>query len=499
MATFWIDYEERFEQFGKQVLHCIICGSISNDPVMCHNEHLFCRACITIHLKYFSQCPTCMEPLTVETLRQAFRFIVTFLSEIVYEDERFKLIVSETLHCVICFNVMRDPVMCQRNEHLFCRACITRHLTYFARCPSCYEPLTVETLSPPPRSIKKFLFDLDKEISLVEQTTRERERETSLKSAAHEEQKREISDVDEMDREPKVVIAGGVSDEDRILSSVKMFNPLHGIWAPLHPMNECRCDSSSIAYQNHFIVMGGITINGATASAEKLSLDAVESDQSITWENVDSELPGKLVGHCSVICHGRLIVVGGFDGEQRAYSDSITEITLVPPYTSELLATMPQKRSYHGVAIFDDKILIVGGRAGIRSNSILRSVVMYDITKNEFQELSPLPYPVCEMATVKWGNENVMIMGGVDRNTTPLNKVLMYNITTQESHELPNMKYKRKGCVAAVVRGTVIVMGGHDGRGSYLKSVEKFIFRTNSWEELPEMPEKRNFATAVVY
>ncbi len=95
-------------------------------------------------------------------------------------------------------------------------------------------------------------------------------------------------------------------------------------------------------------------------------------------------------------------------------------------------------------------------------DSALRSVVMYDITKNECQELAPLPYSVFEMATVKWGDDNVMIMGGADSKGEPLNKVLMYNIKTQKSHMLPDMKYKRRGCVAVVVRDTVIVMGGKD-------------------------------------
>ena len=63
-----------------------------------------------------------------------------------YDDERFEQIVSETLHCIICTNVIKDPVMCQRNEHLFCRACITIHLMYSSTCPTCMEPLTVETL-----------------------------------------------------------------------------------------------------------------------------------------------------------------------------------------------------------------------------------------------------------------------------------------------------------------------------------------------------------------
>ena len=109
---------------------------------------------------------------------------------------------------------------------------------------------------------------------------------------------------------------------------------------------------------------------------------------------------------------------------------------------------------------------------------------MYDITKNEFQELTPLPYPVFEMATVKWGDDSVMIMGGADRDCQPLNKVLMYNIKTQKIQMLPDMKYKRTGCVAAVVKDTVIVMGGKNEKRNFLKSVESFRFDRYSWEEL---------------
>ena len=231
---------------------------------------------------------------------------------------------------------------------------------------------------------------------------------------------------------------------------------------------------------------------------EKLSLNAVQVDLPTAWENVAVQLPNELLGHCSVVYNGRLINIGGFDVNKCNYSDSITEVSLVPPYTKKLLATMPQRRGYHGIAIFGDKILIVGGTVTGASKSALRCVVMYDITKKECQELAPLPYPVHDMATVKWDDDNVMIMGGADNNDQPLNKVLMYNIKTQKSHELPDMKYKRRGCVAVVVRDTVIVMGGGVERRNILKSVEDFRFDRNSWEELPLMHEARCWATAVV-
>ena len=77
-----------------------------------------------------------------------------------YEDERFEQIISQTLHSIICTNVIKDPVMCQRNEHLFCRACITIHLTNSSTCPTCMEPLTVETLRQASRTVMNLLSEL---------------------------------------------------------------------------------------------------------------------------------------------------------------------------------------------------------------------------------------------------------------------------------------------------------------------------------------------------
>ena len=76
-----------------------------------------------------------------------------------YEDELFQYPVGPSLHCCICTNVIKDPVMCH-NEHIFCRACITRHLMNYHTCPTCMQPLTVETLRQAPRGIRNLLSEL---------------------------------------------------------------------------------------------------------------------------------------------------------------------------------------------------------------------------------------------------------------------------------------------------------------------------------------------------
>ena len=327
--------------------------------------------------------------------------------------------------------------------------------------------------------MKKSLNEIMKQLDKMTQ-------QTSDKVQA-EEMKKGIAEGGGKDREPMVIVAGGSG-----LNSVEMFNLATGTWKLLQPMKAHREAPSSAVYKNHIFVSGGFS-GEWLKSVEKLSLNAAQDDHSTPWENVPVEIIGGLADHCSVFYNGQLIVIGGYSGIHQD-SDSITEISLVPPYTSKLLATMPQPRCYHGVALFGDKILIVGGSINFNSRSALSNVIMFDITKNACQTLAPLPYPLYQMAVVKWGDDNVIIMGGIDSNYQPSNKVLMYNIKTQKSHYLPNMKYKRKGCVAAVVRDTVIVMGGQGKTGN---TVEGFRFDRNSWEELSPMHHKRCLATAV--
>ncbi len=78
-----------------------------------------------------------------------------------YDDERFETIVNQNFHCLICYNVLKDPVMCRRNEHFFCRGCITEHLRRNSHtCPTCADELTVETLQDVPRVVKNYLKEL---------------------------------------------------------------------------------------------------------------------------------------------------------------------------------------------------------------------------------------------------------------------------------------------------------------------------------------------------
>ena len=286
------------------------------------------------------------------------------------------------------------------------------------------------------------------------------------------------------DRE-NIIVAGGVGND-----SVEMFNWRQRTWSPLQSMPQQRWGATSFVYNNQVVIAGGWNVDDI-----RMNVDP-HPDLSTHWSDCPMKLPAKLIYHSSVLYQDKLMVTGGYDGNTGGTSDKIHEIQVVPPHTVKTLSQMPEPRRDHCTEIFDDSLLILGGTTG-RNQDNLNSVVLYDIKNNVCKQLTPLPYEVSAMATVRWG-DNVVVIGGSDKRGNKLNTVVMYNVKTQQSHRLPSMRYKRCACTAVVVGNNIVVLGGVAEQGQELKSVEVFNFERNTWQELPEMSQARYSHTAVV-
>ena len=311
----------------------------------------------------------------------------------------------------------------------------------------------------------------------IESVARKQEEITSATSAGRENQ--------------HIFVAGGSKTK-----SVEIFNYRQRLWSSLKPMPEDRHSASSFVYNNQVTLAGGWCGLNSVDNMIRMNNQPVP-DLSVIWTNFAAKLPAKMFEHSSVVYKDCLFVSGGYNEDQRVISDCIYEVQLKPPYTVKLVSKMPEPRVDHCTVLCDDNILIVGGTKSLDHKDNLSSVLSYDFKKNECQQLPELPYAVSEMAMVKWA-ENVVIIGGVDKDGNVLNKVIIYNTKTGNSHMLPPMLHKRTGCAAVVIENTIVVLGGEDERRNVLKSVEGFSFERFSWEELPDMKDTRYLSTAVV-
>ena len=277
-----------------------------------------------------------------------------------------------------------------------------------------------------------------------------------------------------------IIIAGGnESYFAKAINSVEIFSWESKTWTLLNPMSTCRAHASAVTYQGDVIISGGNDGEKCTDTMETSSCDA-----SVEWKISPVKLPQLCKGHAAVMYKDSLILSGGELGSGEETSDKIYEISMVPPYSTKILTTMPEPRYDHTMELFEDKLFIFGGCGGRACDTVM----MFNLVTKEWKMMRPLPFRVDEMATVLWQN-NVIVLGG----RASKDSVVMYNLTTGESKYLPSMKHKRQGCAAVVTGDVLVVMGG-----SKVKSAEAFHFQQQVWEKLPDMNEARMYASAVV-
>ena len=470
MASYIQGYdEERFVTTVNRNFLCLICFNVLKDPVLCpKNQHCFCRGCITKHLENSRRCPTCGDELTEETLTEAPRMVKDYLNEskirCVYNDRGCEEVVqlehldqhedSCGFRPAVCTNPGCGVNLNKRDlVHHQSEVCEFRKV----KCHSCEETTKAlanleKKMTDIRKEMNKNTIDMEGKLEVVNNEVK------GLKTAlveAFDKMKdvlvkmdgkienivKKVRNAPSGDRE-NIIVAGGGG-----INSVEMFNWRQRTWSPLQSMPKQRYGATSFVYNNQVVIAGGFCFgSGYVNDMIRMNIDP-HPDLSTHWSECPVKLPAELRFHSSVLYNDKLMVSGGDD--RNATSDKIHEVEVIPPYTVKILPRMPEPRRSHCTEIFEDNLLILGGTTTSRAQDSLSSVVLYDIKNNVCKQLAPLPYEVNEMATVKWG-DNVVVIGGADKRSKPLNTVIMYNVKTEKSHMLQPIICKRRGCTAVV-------------------------------------------------
>ena len=203
-------------------------------------------------------------------------------------------------------------------------------------------------------------------------------------------------------------------------------------------------------FGNQILVCGG-----STSVGDLNCIDSIEvldlNDNPPTWHEFAVNLPVKIGGHKCVVYGNRLLIIGGQTEAERVL-DTIYELLLVPPYSSKLLCHMKKKRVLHGAELYDDKVLIAGGK-GTEAD-----VEMFDITRNECVEMPPLLYPRLLMPTVG-RNDSMLFIGGQDDKKESSRDIIQYDVKTGQSKVLVKRKPAGFGCSAVYSGNTLVVIG----------------------------------------
>ena len=194
-----------------------------------------------------------------------------------------------------------------------------------------------------------------------------------------------------------IIIAGG--ENEKTINSVEIFSWTEKTWTLLKPMSKSHSRASAVTYKGEVIIFGGRDGKKSTDTMETSSCEP-----SVKWKISPVKLPQVCSRHAAVVYKDSLILSGGKIGGGH---DKIYEISLIPPYFTKVLTTMPGPRYDHTMELFEDKLFIFGGFHG----DVHDTVMMYNLITKEWKMMKPLPYAVDEMATVLWQN-NAIILGG---------------------------------------------------------------------------------------
>ena len=281
-----------------------------------------------------------------------------------------------------------------------------------------------------------------------------------------------------------ILIAGGFGR----ITDTEIFSWEKNGWFEVSPMNEGHYKASSFIYKDQLFVVGG----NDSKTIETLDLSVLP----LKWMKFAVKLPDKRSGRQTVVFQERVIHIGGIDN-RTGQSNVISELQVTSSYNVKELCQMPEPRDCHGAEIFEDKVLILGGVKSVAREDYLDSVLEFDVATNNCKEMPPLPRPLLSMATVQW-RDQVVVLGGLDKNGKVLNDVFMYDCKTGKITVLPSMLEKRWECCAVITGNTIVVMGGLNEEFEDLKSVECFTMGDSTWEYLPAMKKARSYAVAEV-
>ena len=542
----------RFEKDVDENFHCSICYNVLKEPRTCgNNDHVFCLACITQHLMVNSQtCPECNEHLSVDTLRRP-RVLNNYLSKLKINCDyasrgcpEFTCVEDLTTHVANCGFA---PVLCsnencgmeinkQERDHHETMVCEYRKV----KCHDCGQiQEDVATLKgsliqldgkveATNKEIKNNHADMKTIVGKLEEKLEEKvEAVTNRQDEIKQEVKREIKDVKEnlskvnkdvdevkvmmsqllekfnmlelMNKlpsptvgmlntpRPDILIAGGYGPKAG--ASMEIYSWEKNGWFEVSPMNEKHAGASSFIYNDQLFVVGGSN----SKTIETLDLNQLP----LKWMKFPGELPYGCDDHQTVVYQQRVFHIGGYNYDKETWSNMISQLQLTTPCTMKELCEMPEPRECHAAKVFEDKVLVLGGRKSLDSANFLDSVLEFDPNNNECKVMAPLPRPLSRIATVRW-RDQVVVLGGRDRDDKILNDVFMYDCKTGKTTALPSMLEKRQGCRAVITGDRIVVMGGDNEKREDLSSVECFTMGGSTWEYLPAMNEVRYKAVAEV-
>ena len=465
-----------------------------------------------------------------------------------YDDSRFEKAVDDHFHCSICYNVLKEPMMCRNNEHLFCRDCITEHLnTNSHTCPECNEDLTVETLRRA-RVISNFLSGLRIKCDYSHRGCQEYIRLDQLDShvencgfapvkCSNEEcemivNKREIihhestvceyrkvkchncvkieQDVEEMKgkmEEIKEKMDENMEEtKERIEKTMngmerKMEKNMVGITTDVDDLKRLMMHmfeklrflqntiqiSSAVNYASNASIEDILVAGGWDSDDNKLKSVERFSWKKNVWERVSSTNVSR-VGATSFIYENQVFVVGGCVSPVI----EVLDLNQDPLQWEISQATLPFNCYYLRSVVYQNRPVLF---CACKKNDNVAELCL--TPPYTCKQLCQIPEPPRKEYTVVAFEHKVLIFGGENVEDGNCSAVLEFDITAKQFKAMPLFPRAVKHMAGVRWGDQAVLIGGY-GKDASSKQVLMYDSKTGNVTELLSMLEERSGCAAVI-
>ena len=444
-----------------------------------------------------------------------------------YDESRFEKAVDAHFHCSICYNVLKEPMMCRNNEHIFCRGCITEHLTVNSHtCPECNEDLTVETLRRAPRVLNNYLSELKIKCDYSNRGCQEYIRLEELNSHVencgfapvkcsneecemvvnkhelihHESTVCEYRKVKchncvkiEQDVEGMKEKMEGIEEKMEGLASKENVDEVKALmvqmFEKLRFLENIVQISSAINYASN-VSMEDILVAGGKDKGDN-ALKSFErfSWKENVWERVSSMNVGR-IGATSFVYENQLFVAGGCDSDVidvLNFSEGLLQCGVSVarvPYNCECLRSV----------VYQDRAILFCACGNTDYCAELCLTAPYTC-----KQLRKMPEPVRRNFAVVAFEHKVLIFGGRNHinNNRLFDLVLEFDLRTNEFKDMPSLP-RAVSNITGVRWGDQVVLFGGFCKDGPSKKVFMYDSKTGNITELPPMLEERSACAAVI-
>nr|XP_022918418.1 kelch-like protein 10 isoform X2 [Onthophagus taurus] len=209
------------------------------------------------------------------------------------------------------------------------------------------------------------------------------------------------------------------------------------------------------------------------------------------WVKVEEVDPmGPRAYHGTAVVDFNIYVIGGFDGMD--YFNSCRCFDAVNKIWKEV-APMHARRCYVSTAVLNDLIYAMGGYDGHHRQNTAEK---YNPKTNQWSLIAPMNMQRSDASACTL-NGKIYITGGFNGQEC-MHSAEVYDAAINQWSLINPMRSRRSGVSCIAYHGHIYVVGGFNGI-SRMCSGEKFNPATNTWSQIPDMYNPRsNFAIEVI-